>query len=156
MFKILNILFNIIVFILVAVRIIKHAQNATSPHQSYERMKRCVLVLLSSCFTQGIGWIFGPLITIVNKEDANILGWIFVIFNGLEGLWVIILYIIIRSQHIDEQKRVIAYKDLKKSKLQSSEKSKKRRTNDLDPVWELKLIFEKLKVEKTDKKLEWL
>ncbi len=123
---------NIIVFILVAGRIIKHARNATSPHQSYKRMKRCVLVLLSSCFTQGIGWIFGPLITIVRKEDANVLGWIFVIFNGLEGLWVIILYIIIRSQHMDEQKRVTAYKDLRKSRLVSSKKSKKRRTNDLD------------------------
>jgi hypothetical protein len=128
----LFILINIILFILVAVRIINHVQNATSPHQSYERMKRCVIVLLSSCLTQGIGWLFGPLITIVQPEAAKVLGWFFIVFNGLEGLWAIILYIIIRSQHMDEQKRVIAYKELTKSTSLPSIKSKKGRKNDLN------------------------
>jgi hypothetical protein len=99
-------LLNFIIIILVGKRIINHARNATSPHQSYERMKRCILVLLSSCVTQGIGWLFGPFITFINPTAAEVLGWVFIIFNGLEGVWIILLYIIIRSQRIDEVKRV--------------------------------------------------
>jgi hypothetical protein len=111
------------IFILVGIRIINHVRNATSPHQSYERMKRCVIILLSSCITQGIGWLFGPFISFINPSAGNILGWVFIIFNGLEGLWAIILYIIIRLQQMDEQKRVIALKDLTKSTTISFVKS---------------------------------
>ncbi len=123
-------LINLILFMLVARRIINHVQNATSPHQSFERMKRCVIVLLSSCVTQGIGWLLGPLITVINSDQANVLGWFFIIFNGLEGLWAIILYAIIRSQRIDEQKRLVASKDLAKSTSLSSTKRTKNRKND--------------------------
>ena len=43
------------------------------------------------------------------------LEWIFNVFNGLEGLWAILLYIIIYSQRIDEQKRVKAAVELSKT-----------------------------------------
>jgi hypothetical protein len=111
------ILINLITFILVATRIINHVQHATSPHQSYERMKRCVVVLLSSCFTQGLGWIFGPIILFTSEDPtaSDVLGWFFIIFNGLEGLWAIIVYIIIRSQHMDERRRVTAYREITRS-----------------------------------------
>ncbi|UJR22854.1 hypothetical protein I4U23_025883 [Adineta vaga] len=121
-------LINVLIMILVGSRIISHVRHATSPHQSYERMKRCVLVLLSSCITQGIGWVFGPSITFVDREAADVLGWLFIIFTCLEGFWTIVLYIIIRSQHMDEQKRVTAQKNLKKSTTISSRKNKERRT----------------------------
>ena len=89
-------------------------------------MKRCVLVLLSSCFSQGIGWLFGPSITFVDDPTAEkVLGWFFIIFNGLEGLWAIILYIIIRSQHVYEQGRVTVSKDVTESTLASSTDSYK-------------------------------
>ncbi|CAF1217625.1 unnamed protein product [Rotaria sp. Silwood1] len=121
----LFLLINIITFILVAHRILNHVRNATSPHQSYERMKRCVLILLSSCATQGIGWLFGPFLTFATPEAGNILGWFFIIFNGLEGLWSIILYIIIRSKHMDEQKRTIAAREFSKTKSTIIDKYKK-------------------------------
>jgi hypothetical protein len=98
-------LLNLITIIVVAKHIINHIQRATSPHQSYERMKRCVLVVLSSCVTQGLGWLFGPFITFVNPTAGNVLGWFFIIFNGLEGVWAILLYTIIRSQRLDESRR---------------------------------------------------
>lgn len=119
-----------IIIIFVGKRIIKHARNATSLHQSYERMKRCVLVLLSSCVTQGIGWLFGPFITLVNPNAGRVLEWFFIIFNGLEGVWSIILYIIIRSQRIDEQKRVTAA--VKISKSLSTTESKLKTTSKRD------------------------
>ncbi len=109
------ILLNLITIIFVAKHIIQHARNATSPHQSYERMKRCVLVLLSSCVTQGVGWLFGPFITFLSPTGADVFEWFFIVFNGLEGLWSILLYIIIRSQRIDEQKRITAVVERTKS-----------------------------------------
>ncbi|CAF1286760.1 unnamed protein product [Rotaria sp. Silwood1] len=109
-------LINSFILLRVSQRIINHVRDATSSHQSYKRMKRCVLVLLSSCATQGIGWLLGPVLTFVKEDTANVLIWLFNIFNGLEGFWAIILYIVIRSQRLDEQKRVMALKDLKKSK----------------------------------------
>jgi hypothetical protein len=126
---------NFITISFVAKRIIDHVRLATSPHQSYDRMQRCVLVLLSSCVTQGLGWLFGPFITFVDSTTANVLGWLFVIFNGLEGLWTILLYIIIRSQHMDEPKRVVDNrKRLKKILPVLREKKKEQKLDDLNSV----------------------
>ncbi|CAF1115886.1 unnamed protein product, partial [Rotaria magnacalcarata] len=110
-------LINTIVFIRVALCIINHARHATSPHQSYKRMKQCVIILLLSSATQGIGWLFGPFLTFINSEAGNILGWFFVIFNGLEGLWVILLYIVIRSLRMDKQR----YRDFAEQITKSTE-----------------------------------
>jgi hypothetical protein len=90
-------------------------------------MKRCVLVLLSSCVTQGIGWLFGPFLSFANPTAGQVLEWFFIVFNGLEGLWSILLYIIIRSQRIDEQKRVTAAVEITKST--SATDSKYRRSS---------------------------
>jgi hypothetical protein len=98
-------------------------------------MKRCVLVLLSSCVTQGIGWLFGPFISFLNPTGGDVLEWIFIVFNGLEGLWSILLYIIIRSQRIDEQKRVTAVVERAKStrttdsKYRSDREERQRRSS---------------------------
>ena len=108
---------NISILILVSRRILMHVRNATSPHATYERMKRCVAVLLSSCVAQGIGWLFGPLITVLDNDSATIFGWLFVICNGLEGLWTLCLYFIIRAQGLYEQKRVVAQKTLMQTKM---------------------------------------
>ena len=108
-------LLNLITMIFVAKSIINHARNATSRHQSYERAKRCVLVLLSSCVTQGVGWLLGPFISFVDPAAGQVLEWFFVVFNGLEGVWSILLYIIIRTQRMDEQKRATAVKERTKT-----------------------------------------
>jgi hypothetical protein len=79
-------------------------------------MKRCILILISSGITQGIGWFLGVFIQFVNQEGIQVFGWLFVIFNGLEGLFSIILYIIIRSKHMDEQRRIEYSTDDIKSK----------------------------------------
>ena len=132
-------LLNFITIIFVAKRILEHARNATSPHRTYERMKRCVLVLLSSCVTQGIGWLLGPFITFVDPNSANVLGWFFVIFNGLEGVWTILLYLIIRSQRRNEPKQTSpSQKRLKKSSSTSSSSriGKERRQSGFDDLYD--------------------
>jgi hypothetical protein len=108
-------LLNMITIILVSRSIITHARNAATSKQIKERLKRCVIILLSSCVTQGIGWVFGPFISLVGTTVGDALGWIFVILNGLEGLWSILLYVLIRSQRIDEQKHVSAAIEFSKS-----------------------------------------
>ena len=121
-------LLNFITIFFVSKQIISHARRATSPHQSYERMKRCVLVLLSSCVTQGVGWLFGPFISFADPTAGSVLEWFFVVFNGLEGVWSILLYIIIRAQRLDEHKRVTAVEELTKSS--SLRESKYRKSTD--------------------------
>jgi len=120
----LFLLINIILFILVSIRIINHVLYATSPHKSFERMKRCILILISSGITQGIGWFLGVFIQFVHQEGIQIFGWLFVIFNGLEGLFSIILYIVIRSKHMDEPRRIEYSTDDIKSKISKSDRYK--------------------------------
>ncbi|CAF0785964.1 unnamed protein product [Adineta ricciae] len=112
----LFVLVNVVMLIVVGSRIVNHARHATSHHQSYERMKRCVLVLMSSSISQGVGWVFGPLIGIDNKITATVFGWIFVILIGLEGLWSASIYLIVRLQYLDEQKRVVAARLVERAK----------------------------------------
>ena len=88
---------NIIIAILVTIRMINRIRHGTSSYQTYQRMKRCAIILLLSCITQGIGWLFGPFISFIIPTAENVLQWFFIIFNGLEGLWSILVYIISRS-----------------------------------------------------------
>jgi hypothetical protein len=117
-------LINIYLFLHIAKRMISHTQNATSPHQFYQRMKHCVLLLVFASLSQGIGWLAGPFLLILDPESAKVFEWIFVIFNSLEGLWSILLYIVIQRQHMDEEKRVKAVKDLTKIKNLKIKKDK--------------------------------
>ena len=117
-------LINIFVLVLVGKRITDHARHATSRHQSYQRMKLCVLFLISSSISQGIGWIIGPFLLAFSSFS-----WVFVLCCGLEGVWAILIYIIMRQQHIDEQKHVIAAKELAKVKRLSQRKTKRMNSN---------------------------
>ncbi|CAF4840725.1 unnamed protein product [Rotaria sp. Silwood1] len=124
----LFLIINIFIFIRVAQRMVSHARNATVHHGSFERRKQCVILLLFSCATQGIGWLFGPFLTIATPEAANVLGWFFIIFNGLEGLWVIILYAIIRLERIGEQIRILPAENIRKSRTSKLTTSKDKKS----------------------------
>lgn len=100
------IVLSFIIIALVIKHIIAHARNATSPHSSYKWIKRGLLVLLTSCVTQGIGWLFGPFISFINPSASNVLGWFFVVFNGLEGVWCILFYITVRVYSKQEHMRI--------------------------------------------------
>ena len=80
-------LINLCLLIPVVKRMKDHAQNSTSSHQSYQRMKACVILLLSSAIGQGIGWLIGPLMLAVDSKSGAILEWIFIVFNALDGVW---------------------------------------------------------------------
>ncbi len=129
-------LLNIIIITLVSRSIITHAFHATTRQQINGRLKRCVLVLLSSCVTQGIAWLFGPFISFLNPIAGNILAWFFIILNGLEGFWTIILYLLIRSKQLNEKKPISTVFKFAKNVGISSNKEKKlnNKENDLEIV----------------------
>ena len=106
---------NFVLIVLIGKHIFGYARKARSAEQWHVRRKRCLLVLTASCVTQGIGWALGPLISVLHPTAGYILGWGFVICNGLEGVWTIVLYSIIRSQQIDESKRTTSNSNLVKT-----------------------------------------
>ncbi|CAF3504987.1 unnamed protein product [Rotaria sp. Silwood1] len=79
-------LFNLIILVLIVKRMAYHVRNTTTRHPSYSRMKKCVLILIHSSLSQGIGWLTGPLILVSGNTAGHILSWIFIICNGLEEL----------------------------------------------------------------------
>lgn len=138
-------LLNIITIVLVSKSTVHYVRNGATTQQKHTRLKRCVVVLLSSCVTQGIGWFVGPFISFVSPLAGNILSWIFIIFNGLEGLWSILLYISIRLQHIDKERTVSAAKEILKSTTTTSSKNKKSNNKNALKQDAMQLVQKKFK-----------
>jgi hypothetical protein len=94
----------LVLLIMFAVRIIQCHRTVRTNHRSrsYAQMKWCALVLLASFVTQGTGWLLGSITSWVSLAGGNVFGWIFVVCNGLEGVWSIVLYLIIRSGRVNE------------------------------------------------------
>ncbi|UJR19965.1 hypothetical protein I4U23_023097 [Adineta vaga] len=125
---IIFLLLNIIMIFLVAKCLINHTRNVISLNQLNRRTKMCVIVLLSSCVTQGVAWLLGPLLSVINSTNIHSLSWLFIIFNGLEGLWSIILYIIIiRVQKFDGKPDLVTSDTLTKLSSVSSNQQQKRK-----------------------------
>jgi hypothetical protein len=141
---------NIITITLVSKSIICHAFNAATSGQINQRIKRCVLVLLSSCITQGIGWLFGPFISFINPVAGNVLGWFFVLLNGLEGFWSIVLYLLIRSRRIGQRKHISAA--IKDNKLDNTDEGNKHdvRSTERNMKREQLYSFQDLRKRETD------
>ena len=99
----------------------------TSLVRTYETM--CSRAIIIVCYTRywmviwSIYFICGSYSWTSTRMD-------FVVFNGLEGLWSILLYIIVRSQRIDEQKRVTAVTELTKTSSVPGDENRRRRYRD--------------------------
>lgn len=99
--------------LLLCIPVIKH--TVSHAHEKDEnvdqciRRKRCICILLVSCGTQGFGWLFGPVISLASPGAGEVLGWFFIIFNGLEGLWVLLLYIVVEKEGLDLSPRHLDY-----------------------------------------------
>jgi hypothetical protein len=96
---------NLAMFIPVVKHNISHARIKDEDLSQYNRRKKCIYILLSSALTQGFGWLFGIVIALGNANSAVALSWLFIIFNGLEGLWIILLYIVIEKEGINVNER---------------------------------------------------
>jgi hypothetical protein len=105
-------LLNFITIVFIVNYMIHYERHAEKSPELYQQMKLCVFVLLSSCITQGFGWLFGSFFLFINPTIADVLGWIFIVLNGLEGMWTIMLYIIIQFQRADKQKHPHTYEEI--------------------------------------------
>lgn len=76
--------------------------------------------------------MFGPFLTFVSPSAGEVLGWFFVVFNGLEGFFSIVLYILLRMKHMDETKRTSALRALRTSTTPQSDPDKKTLTTSVD------------------------
>ena len=79
-------------------------QRAVEVSQMKHRRRRdkAAGVILASGLLQSVVWMTGPLLRIENPTSATALQWIFIIINGLEGVWAILLYLIVRRDGLDE------------------------------------------------------
>ncbi|CAF3607032.1 unnamed protein product [Rotaria socialis] len=144
----LCLILNIYMLLLVGKRLVDHLRRSKSPHGTYERMKRCVLVLIASCITQGIGWLFGLFLPFVDEQTADILGWFFVVFNAFEGFWTLMLYILIQRMRIHEQRRLLPARALQRkeqSKVQMLSIGKQHNNEDILTISPVRIDFSNMR-----------
>ncbi|CAF4665619.1 unnamed protein product, partial [Rotaria sp. Silwood2] len=52
-----------------------------------------IMIWITLCILLGVAWIFGPFLDLMIKDKtltpSKIIQWIFAVYNGLEGLWVL-------------------------------------------------------------------
>ena len=111
-------LINICFVIFVTKRIyhyVRMTKNRTD--DQVVRIKRFTIIIVSSLFTQGIGWLFGPLINVLHPNIAEPFEWIFILFNALEGLWAIIFHILICREGLNNR---IGGNDMKPTSIPQS------------------------------------
>jgi uncharacterized membrane protein len=75
-----------------------------------KRMIISMMIWLALCISLGIAWIFGPFLDVLidEKEQTSsvIKLWIFAIFIGLEGVWVLIVNVIFYvNQKVNKKNR---------------------------------------------------
>lgn len=83
---------TMITFILVGIKLIRHVRHGTNTDFRHLRLLRCIIILVLSSTSQGIGWLFGLFISLIVHDGSLVFTWFFIIFNGLEGFWSLLLY----------------------------------------------------------------
>ncbi|CAF0785947.1 unnamed protein product [Adineta ricciae] len=93
---------NTILLFVVIIYLFFSTRRTDMPEVKNIRLQRMFIILLISCFTQGFGWLFGVVIPGVDQKAGGVLVWFFIIFNGLEGLFTVIAYVIGLRAELDK------------------------------------------------------
>ena len=115
---------NVIIILLITISLFRFLCNTKVKQAKQKRLIVITYIWLASCVLLGIVWIAGPLLNIFVNENgestsagAKAVQWIFALFIGLEGVWVLIVNILFcLRQRTNEQSHRL-----------NSAKTKKRR-----------------------------
>ncbi|CAF3718572.1 unnamed protein product [Rotaria sordida] len=84
---------NVLIIIGITIRLIQFFIGRKMSQTNQKRMIVSIMIWITLCISLGIAWIFGPFLDLMIKEktqtSSKITQWIFGLFNGLEGVWVL-------------------------------------------------------------------
>lgn len=89
---------NALIILAITIRLVQFSLRQKTAKFNERRMIISTMIWLALCVLLGMAWIFGPFLDVVirDKEQRSsiIQLWIFAIFIGLEGVWVLIVNIV--------------------------------------------------------------
>lgn len=110
---------NLIIIFGITIRLIRFSISRKTIKIDEKRLIISMMIWTALCVLLGIAWIFGPFLDMMigEKEDTSsiIKLWIFAIFIGLEGVWVLIVNVIFYFiQKVNKKNRQMISKKYKK------------------------------------------
>lgn len=101
---------NILIISGITIRLLQFSCRQKTVKTNEKRMIISMMIWLALCISLGIAWIFGPFLDVLiyEKEQTSsvIKLWIFAIFIGLEGVWVLIVNVIFYvNQKVNKKNR---------------------------------------------------
>ena len=90
---------NLIILLGITIRLCQFYRHPKSEELRKKRLAVAVMIWIASCISLGMAWIFGPFLDMMIKDDHQssvsvVTQWIFSLFIGLEGLWMLIVNVI--------------------------------------------------------------
>ena len=86
---------NILIIIGITIRLLKFSCRQKAVKTNEKRLIVSMMIWLALCVILGIGWIFGPFLDIfvqdTEQTSSKIKLWVFGMFIGLEGVWVLMV-----------------------------------------------------------------
>ena len=97
---------NMIIVLLITINLCRFLCNRNVNQGKEKRLIVITCVWIASCVLLGVVWIAGPLLNVFVNENgestsmsAKAMQWIFALFTGLEGVWVLIVNILFFVRH---------------------------------------------------------
>jgi len=89
---------NLLIIFGITIRLFQFFIGRKKVKTNEKRLIISVMIWLALCISLGIAWIFGPFLDLLIKEkdqtSSVIQLWVFGIFIGLEGVWVLIVNVV--------------------------------------------------------------
>ncbi|CAF4181378.1 unnamed protein product [Rotaria sp. Silwood2] len=89
---------NILIIFGITIRLIQFFIRRKMSQTNEKRTIVSIMIWITLCILLGVAWIFGPFLDLMIKDKtltpSKIIQWIFAVYNGLEGLWVLGINII--------------------------------------------------------------
>jgi hypothetical protein len=101
---------NGLIILGITIRLIKFCIGRKTTQKKDKRMIISMMIWLSLCISLGVAWLFGPMLNLVIKDKeqltSEVIQWIFGLFIGFEGVWVLIINVMFYlNQKLKKQNR---------------------------------------------------